>query len=114
MNAGRKREFPIQLVHQHDLARAVEATINRQLNGTFNIVGDGVISSKEMLGMCENSVTMPRGRAGRLRRPAGAELAKYPLIVSANKFKQQAEFMFKYSSTRAARVFCHTVLMEPS
>ena len=113
MNAGRKHEFPIQLVHQHDLARAVEATISRQLNGIFNIVGDGVVSSKEMLGMCEDSVAARSGRAGRLRRSVGAELAKYPLIVSANKFKQQAKFKFKYSSVRAARVFCHTVLLEP-
>ena len=113
MNAGRKREFPIQLVHQYDLARAVGATINRQLNGIFNVVGDGVVSSKEILDMCQGSVAMRRGRAGRLRRSVGAELAKRPLIVSANKFKQQAQFGFKYSSARAARVFCHTVLLEP-
>ncbi len=113
INAGRKREFPIQFLHHHDLARAVEATINRQLSGIFNIVGDGVVSSKEMLGMCEDTVASRSGRAGRLRRSVGAELAKYPLIVAANKFKQQAQFRFKYSSVRAARVFCHTVLMEP-
>ncbi len=113
ISAGRKREFPIQFLHQHDLARAVEATINRRLSGIFNIVGDGAISSKEILGMCEDTLASRSGLAGRLRRSAGAELAKHPLIVGANKFKQQAQFKFKYSSVRAARVFCHTVLMEP-
>ena len=101
MKAARKHEFPIQLVHQHDLACAVEETISRQLNGIFNIVGDGVVPQKKCR-VCAK-IRSGRGarRAGRLRRSVGAELAKYPLIVGANKFKQQAEFRFKYSSVRA-------------
>ena len=113
VTAGRKRAFPLQFLHQHDLARAVEATINRQLNGIFNVVGDGIITSKEVLGMCQDCVAIRNGRARQSRRSIGAALAKYPLIVSSNKFKQKAEFMFEYSSARAAQVFCHTVLLEP-
>ena len=113
LTASRKREFPLQFLHQHDLARAVEATINRQLNGIYNIVGDGIVSSKEVLSMCEDSPAMQKGRARRSRRSIGSELPKYPLIISTSKFKQQAGFRFKYSSAHAAKVFCHTVLLEP-
>ena len=113
MTASLKRDFPLQFLHQYDLARAVEATINRELNGIYNVGGHGIVSSKEVLGMCQDSVMMRNGRGRRLRRSVGAELAKCPLIVSANKFIQQAGFKFEYSSERAARVFCHTVLLEP-
>ena len=112
--SGRKREFPLQFLHQYDLARAIEATIANQLNGIFNVVGDGVISSRDVMDMCQHPRAMRKAASVRSRRSAGAKLARHPLIVSATKFRQQARFRFKYSSAQAARVYCHSVLLEPN
>ena len=114
ITSGRKREFPLQFLHQHDLARAVESTITHHLNGVFNVAGDGVVSSRDVWDMCENRRVVTQVGARAFRRSAGAQLARWPLIISSAKFKQKAAFKFKYSSARAARVFCHSVLLEPS
>ena len=113
IKSSKKRDFPLQLLHQHDLARAVEAAVTHQLNGIYNVVGDGVVSSRDVLDMCQDARCLRNGAAGRNGRSAGGKLSKNPLIVSSTKFKQAAAFKFNYSSARAARVFCHSVLLEP-
>ena len=112
--SGRKRDFPLQFLHQHDLARAIEAAVAHSLNGVFNVAGDGVVSSRDVLDMCDVPKTIGRTDSIPLKRSAGAMLSKWPLIISGTKFKQQADFRFKYSSAQAARVYCHSVLLEPA
>ncbi len=114
ITSGRKRDFPLQFLHQHDLARAVEAAVTNQLNGIYNVVGDGVVSSQDVLDMCQHPKLLQRAETRRFRGSLGSRLSRNPLIVSATKFKQAASFDFKYSSGRAARVFCHSVLLEPA
>lgn len=112
--AGRRRNFPLQFLHQYDLTCAIESAITHEVNGVFNVVGDGVVGSKDVSDICRRSRVYKPASAGRLRRKWGAQLAKYPLIVSATKFKQSAGFRLKYSSARAVRAYCHSVLLEPA
>ena len=113
VTANRKRSFPLQFVHQHDLARAVERAIGNRLHGVYNVAGDGVVDSLDILEWCR-SAGLPRNAvADRLRSLMGRQLSKHPLIVSSAKFKQSAGFRFRYSSARAIRAYCHSVLLEP-
>ena len=114
VTANRKRSFPLQFLHQHDLARAIEQAIKHRLDGVFNVAGDGVVDSVDILEWCRNAGLPRLAGANRLRNSSGKQLSKHPLIVSSAKFKQSAGFRFKYSSARAIRAYCHSVLLEPS
>ena len=114
VTANRKRSFPLQFLHQHDLARAIDRVISRDLHGVFNVAGDGVVDSLDILEWCRNPGLPRHAGSSRLRGAAGRQLSKHPLIVSSAKFKQAAGFGFKYSSARAVRAYCHSVLLEPS
>ncbi len=114
VTANRKRSFPLQFLHQHDLARAIEQAIKHRLDGVFNVAGDGVVDSVDILEWCRNAGLPRLAGANRLRNSSGKQLSKHPLIMSSAKFKQSAGFRFKYSSARAIRAYCHSVLLEPS
>lgn len=113
VTANRKRNFPLQFLHQHDLARAIEQVISQGLHGVFNVAGDGVVDSLDILEWCRNPGLPRHAGSSRLRGAVGRHLSKHPLIVSSAKFKQAAGFGFKYSSARAMRAYCHSVLLEP-
>ncbi len=114
ITANRKRSFPLQFVHHHDLARAIEQVIRKRLHGVFNVAGDGVVDSLNILDWCRSS-GLPRHAGSSLSlNSTGRQLSKHPLIVSSAKFKQTADFRFKYSSARAIRAYCHSVLLEPA
>ena len=107
----RNRSIPIQLVHQHDLARAVQFALIHQLHGVYNVASKGVIGSKRVLDMCGQGMAIkahrPEHRAGSRTRGAG----RHPLIISDTKFRQAAQFEAKYSSEQAARAYCHSYLL---
>ena len=111
--SNRRRRFPLQFLHENDLVRAVEYALTHELEGVFNLTGDGVIEARELWEICGRAGLGPRGSRELLRDAIGVLLAKHPIIVSSSKFKQAARFKFDYSSARAARAFCHSVLMEP-
>ena len=114
VTANRRRSFPLQFLHQHDLARAIERAIRQRLDGVFNITGDGVVDSLDILEWCRVPGLPRHAGSGRSFNSVGRQLSKHPLIVSSAKFKQSAGFRFKYSSARAIRAYCHSVLLEPA
>lgn len=113
VTANRKRSFPLQFLHQHDLARAIEQAIEHRLHGVFNLAGDGVVDSLEILEWCRMPGLPRHAGSGRSFNSVGRQLSRHPLIVSSAKFKQSARFRFEYSSARAIRAYCHSVLLEP-
>ena len=113
VTANRKRSFPLQFLHQHDLARAIEQAIEHRLHGVFNVAGDGVVDSLDILEWCRVPGLPRHAGSGRSFNSVGRQLSRHPLIVSSAKFKQFARFQFKYSSARAIRAYCHSVLLEP-
>lgn len=114
VTANRKRSFPLQFLHQHDLARAIDRVITQRLDGVFNVAGDGVVDSLDILEWCRVPGLPRHAGSGRPFNSMGRQLSKHPLIVSSAKFKQSAGFRFKYSSSRAVRAYCHSVLLEPA
>ncbi len=113
VTANRKRSFPLQFLHEHDLARAIERVITQRLDGVFNVAGDGVVDSLDILEWCRVPGLPRHAGAGRSFNSVGRQLSKHPLIMSSAKFKQSAGFRFKYSSARAIRAYCHSVILEP-
>ena len=114
VTANRKRSFPLQFLHQHDLARAIQQAISKQMHGVFNVAGDGVVDSLDILEWCGSPRLPKHAGSNRSRNATARQLSKHPLIVSSAKFKQSAGFTFKYSSSRAIRAHCYSVLLEPS
>lgn len=114
VTSNRKRSFPLQFLHQHDLARAIEQAIQHRLHGVFNVAGDGVVDSLDILEWCRVPGLPRHAGAVRSFNSVGRQMSKHPLIVSSAKFKQSAGFQFKYSSSRAVRAYCHSVLLEPA
>lgn len=108
--SNRGRSIPIQLVHQHDLTRAVRFTLLHQLDGTYNVASRGVVESKNVLNMFQNGMASKANRSKRRGRSATRVIGKHPLIVSDTKFRQAAKFEAAYSSEQAARAYCHSYL----
>ena len=113
VSASRNGDTPLQLVHQHDLTRAVELAINRQLDGIYNVASNGTVGIKTLRDMHKGRpASAPRSK--RRSQSSKRHLAKNPLIVSDTKLRQAAGFKAKYSSEQAARAYCHSYLLEPS
>ncbi len=110
--SNRNRGIPIQLVHQHDLTRAVQFAIFHQLSGVYNVASRGVVDSKSVLDMCRHVTAINANRSKRRDGSATRGMGKHPLIVSDTKFRQAAKFEASYSSEQAARAYCHSYLLE--
>lgn len=113
--SGRNGNVPLQLVHQHDLTRAVQIALTRRLDDVYNVAGSGVLGARTMRDLCKSAMAKhPRYRARRRSPSRSRHLARRPLIVSDTKLKQAVGFKAKYSSEQAARAYCHSYLLEPS
>ena len=111
VTSHRNRSIPIQLVHQHDLMRAVQFALFHQLHGVYNVASRGIVGSKDVLDMFQKGTTFKAHRSKRYGRSVTRGMGKHPLIVSDAKFRQAAKFEAKYSSEQAARAYCHSYLL---
>ena len=114
---GQDREARLQFLHEYDLARAIVAAIEHNVDGVYNLAGGGLVALSDVMGFART--TQKGGRhaalqkeAGRARR-SGGNIARHTMIASVAKFRQAARFRFRYSSEQAARAYCHSVLLEP-
>ena len=114
-----KQNPPLQFLHEYDLARAVINTINHCLHGIYNLAGDESIFLHDVASACQSA--LPRANQTGKSSSSGPALSlknagdptRHPMVISTTKFKQEAHFRYKYSSARAFRAYCHSVLMEP-
>ena len=109
--SSRNRGIPIQLVHQHDLTRAVASALLRQLHGVYNVASKGIIGSQSVLDMWRPGKANKGSRRKRPAIPRTGGMGKHPLIISDTKFRQAAAFEAAYSSEQAARAYCHSYLL---
>ena len=106
--------FPMQFLHHHDLAGAVEQAICHRVDGVYNVASNGVIQSTDVAQLYRRPRSPGSGRPEAQSSGGRFKLARCPLILSCTKFKQDAKFQFKYSSEQAVRAFCNSYLHEPS
>ena len=114
-----KRNAPLQFLHEHDLVRGVVAAVRHRLYGIYHLAGDGSVFSQDV-GAAIRSVKRDapkRSQGNRSGRFSYERLSPgspaYPTVLSTTKFKQAAQFSYKYSSAQAFRAYCHSVLFEP-
>lgn len=109
---------PFQFLHEADLARIMLEFIHREMPGTFNVAGDGVVFLREIADLTHRKLTrlpafLAYGVVGLSRRmllqpgAAKAELdaLRYPVIMSAAKLKQTTGFRFRYTSLETLNAF---------
>ena len=115
IRAGGKHNPPLQFLHEYDLARAVSVTIRGRLAGIYNLAGDGTICVRDAALAGNELSSRPGNWAGLRRCWAGkaGDPTRFPVVISAAKFKQAAGFKYKYSSQRALLSYCSSVLLEP-
>ena len=114
VNGKAKHNPPLQFLHEHDLARAVSAAIRGRLAGSYNLAGDGTIGLRDAAISCDRPAHRIGSQPEYRRRPAkSGDPARFPVVISATKFKQAAAFKYQYSSERALRAYCSSVLREP-
>ena len=119
LRSRRQHNPPLQFLHEYDLARAVVNTINHRLHGIYNLAGDQSIFWHDVASACQTALP----RANRTGESPGSGPApslksagdptRHPIVISNTKFKQAAQFKYRYSSGQAFRAYCHSVLMEP-
>lgn len=115
IRAGGKHNPPLQFLHEYDLACAVSATIRGRLAGVYNLAGDGTICVRDAA-LAGNELSARSGNRAGLRSRWGVKSGdptRFPVVISAAKFKQAAGFKYKYSSQRALLSYCSSVLLEP-
>ncbi len=112
--SNRNRDFPLQFLHQHDLTRAIQSAVAKRLEGIYHVASKGIVSSQTFLELCRSPGAISAEKFGRTRFVGAKKLAKHPLIVSSNKFRQTSGFAPAYSSEQAARAYCHSYLLEPN
>ena len=98
--SNRKRSIPIQMLHEQDFARAIQLTMERRLEGAYNLTSKGVIGSEQALEMCRSVMVAKPVGAKRRRGSRGSGFGRHPLIVSDTKFRHAAGFTAKYSPSR--------------
>lgn len=106
----------IQFVHEDDIGRAYEHFLMNDIGGTFNIVGDGTITWREVIGAAgKRAVKMPDSVIYPLMKvmwwlhlvgtpPEILDFVKYPWVASGEKAKK-AGFAPKYTSKEALLSF---------
>ncbi len=115
VRAGGKHNPPLQFLHEYDLACAVSATIKGRLAGVYNLAGDGTICVRDTA-LAGKELSSRSGNRAVLRSRWGGKSGdptRFPVVISAAKFKQAAGFKYKYSSQRALLSYCSSVLLEP-
>ena len=107
----RKRDTPLQFLHQQDLVRATQHAISQRLNGVYNVSSNGIVASGDVIDLCRapgsSGLPNPRRTHGINR----GRLAGQPIIVTSTKFRQAAGVPFTYTSGQAIRAYCHSYLL---
>lgn len=115
---------PFQFLHEDDLARVLTAVIQQEIDGVFNLAGDGVAFYKEISEavpqrlMCLPSLvaypligsTWNLGLQ-RSRSTAELDLVRYPMLLSTSKLKQATGYQPNYTSLETLTSFVNAVLI---
>ena len=103
----------IQFIHEEDMVKAIELSLNRKIRGVFNVAGEGMIpysGAIERVGT--RSVPIPHF----LVYPAVSWLIpqdrfprhlvdffRYPVVIEGSAFEKEAQFKPDYSTIQALR-----------
>ncbi len=111
----------LQFLHPTDASRALSLVLERQLQGTYNVAADDVVTMTQLLrrlGRPSMPTTMPTSKAARttgLRRyaarlglgllPSDVAMVTYGRVVDTARFTRASGFVPQFTSRRAADEF---------
>ena len=112
----------VQFVHETDVVRAIMFVLAHDLDGTFNVAGDGLLPWSEVAAMCDKRL-MPlppvgRGLAAALLARVGVDLPPEMIDLLSygrgadNRLLKAQGFEYRYTSAGAVRAFAEAARMR--
>ena len=112
----------MQFVHEADVVRAIMFVLDHDLDGIFNVAGDGLLPWSEVAAICDKRlVPLPpvgRGLAASLLARVGVDLPPelidlltYGRGVDNRRLKAQG-FEYRYTSAGAVRAFAEAARLR--
>mgnify|MGYP003754571359 CR=1 FL=1 len=105
---------PLQFVYDDDLARVISIIIQREIPGTFNVAGDGVVHYREMAKIIKSRrVNLPPFMAYPLVRlfwglrsqmgltSTGLDQVRWPILMSTSKLHKATGYRFWHTALDA-------------
>ena len=115
---------PLQFVYDDDLARVMSIIIQREIPGTFNVAGDGIVHYREMAKIIKSRlVSLPPFLAYplvrlcwwlRLQRDAsanGLDQVRWPILMSTGKLHRATGYRFWHTGLDALTAFANSAYL---
>ena len=107
---------PLQFVHDDDLARILCLAITKELDGVFNIAGDGVVFLRELASaLAIRASPLPTPIARLLNRTVGGiaaaddhGLTRWPVVMSTGKLRRTTGYRFRHTCLDALAAFANS------
>ncbi|MDA0262884.1 MAG: NAD-dependent epimerase/dehydratase family protein [Chloroflexi bacterium] len=119
----------MQFVYDDDLARVMSIIIQREIPGTFNVAGDGVVFYREMADIIDSKmINLPSFLAYplnklcwelRLQRSTTAsdiDLVRWPILMSTGKLRKATGYRFWHTALESLTAFANSayIYRDPS
>jgi len=114
----------LQFVYDDDLARVMSIIIQREIPGTFNVAGDGVVYYREMAKIIKGKlINLPPFLAYplaelswklRLQRDStsrGLDLARWPILMSTGKLHKATGYRFWHTALESLTAFANSAYL---
>jgi len=114
----------MQFVYDDDLARVMSIIIQREIPGTFNLAGDGVVYYREMAKIIKSKlISLPSFLAYplaqlswefHLQREAtsrGLDLVRWPILMSTGKLHKATGYRFWHTGLDALTAFANSAYL---
>lgn len=111
----------LQFVYDNDLARVISIIIQREIPGTFNVAGDGIVHYREVAKITKTKLinlpaflVYPLAQLSwelHLQRDAtssGLDLVRWPILMSTGKLHQATGYRFWHTALDALTAFANS------
>ncbi len=115
---------PLQFVYDDDLARVMTIIIQREIPGTFNVAGDGIVHYREMARIIQSRlVSLPPFLVYPLVRlfwglrlqndatAAGLDQVRWPILMSTGKLHKATGYRFWHTALDALTAFANSAYL---
>ena len=112
---------PLQFIYDDDLARVLSIIIHKEIEGTFNVAGDGVVHYREIAKIIDSKViTLPAFIVYPLVRlfrgiclqndftRTGLDQVRWPILMSTGKLHKATGYRFWHTALEALTAFANS------
>ena len=115
---------PLQFLYEDDLARVLSIVIAREIPGSFNVAGEGVVFYRELARIIGSRLlNLPAFLAYPLVRlawnlgiqressPAGLDLVRYPILLDTSSLRRVTGYRCRHTSLETLTAFTNSRLL---